>query len=1286
MKRTRQIPCRMGLFFLAFLGFAFTALGAMALQPPRMVLNRSLFLEWDKASATNFTVYEVHASTQQGFTPSDADRVAAFPQIDLHYTRLHNLQPSTRYYFRVLTITSSDTATSAEVTATTLADGVGESRIPTVMYHHVQPRTQFPPGFDPGGWCSTQNFTRDMDYLKSHGVNAVGVTEILDRLYDGTPLPPNPVFITFDDGYVTYLQNAVPILLAHDYQSVNAIVTRKTGGSSDWAVPEWPLMSLMTWTQVKDCQRQGMWMGAHTQTHVDLDLEPEKAYQIAGSRDDLINHLHVHPRYFCYPWGMGGHRVQSILDQTSAAGYTLATRTWPPSIATVNSERLWFPRVFANQNDTLRDFLVKLELDTDKDGIKDYVEMDWGLDASKADTDGDGLSDGFEVAYDGNAAAYNPYHPTDNPGGVDLDVKRPDTDLDGLSDFDELHVYGTNPLRADTDGDGLSDADDVLHANPLKADTDGDGIPDGLEVHFGMDPRVSDGRRPFTGAAVPVPGCVEVEDFDYGGAGLAYSDTTVANAGGAYRPFERVDLAVDNSASNHISLGWTQAGEWLTYSLSVATSGYCKIAVRLSAQGTGGVFHLELDDVDVSGPMPVPHSGGWSNWRVVESPPFHVAAGARTLKLAMDGVGPSGNVAAFDRLCFIALPPPGPYGGIPQALPGTVEMEDFDEGGSGSAYSDTTPVNEGGQYRLNEGVDISRDTAAGNSHVVGWTTAGEWLQYTVNVASSANYTVETRVSGVGTGGQFRILVNGTDKTGVLAVPNTGAWNVYQTVSKTGVALSSGIQTVRVVMVTAGTSGHVGAFDWFRVREAPPAPPRLAFPSGTPWALPGTVEIENFDSGGPGVAYGDATPANEGGQYRVDDGVDIARDTGAGNSNVVGWTKAGEWMEYTVNLSQSGTYTLETRVAAVGAGGQFRLEFNGVDKTGSLTVPNTGAWNVYQTVPKTGVSLSSGIQTVRVVMVTAGTSGHVGAFDWFRVVSTVAPFQSAYPSGTPWALPGTVEAENFDNGGPGVAYGDATPANEGRQYRLNDSVDIARDTNAGNSHVVGWTPAGEWLEYTVNVTLPGTYALDTRVAGVGTGGQFRIVVDGVDKTGLMAVPNTGTWNAYQIVQRTGVALSSGIQTVRVEMVTAGISGHVGAFDWFRVSAAPLSVGATMAISSSAVVSPLPVEVRTSQEEQQPAAGWLAMDGDTHTAWQGLPGGGGWWLALVYDPPVAVTGLTIDWAAESPTNVQFLRSLEEGALSELTLPLTNGPVDLNCLWLIIPNTGSNQAPAIREIQIE
>ncbi|MCC5915284.1 MAG: OmpA family protein [Balneolaceae bacterium] len=82
------------------------------------------------------------------------------------------------------------------------------------------------------------------------------------------------------------------------------------------------------------------------------------------------------------------------------------------------------------------------------------------------DSDGDGLSDYDEIYVYGT------------------DPLNPDTDGDGLSDYDEIYVYGTDPLNPDTDGDGLSDGDEVnvYGTDPLDPDTDGDGLTDCQEV------------------------------------------------------------------------------------------------------------------------------------------------------------------------------------------------------------------------------------------------------------------------------------------------------------------------------------------------------------------------------------------------------------------------------------------------------------------------------------------------------------------------------------------------------------------------------------------------------------------------------------------------------------------------------------------------------------------------------------------------------------------------------------------------------------------------------------
>jgi hypothetical protein len=133
--------------------------------------------------------------------------------------------------------------------------------------------------------------------------------------------------------------------------------------------------------------------------------------------------------------------------------------------------------------------------------------------------------------------------------------------------------------------------------------------------------------------------------------------------------------------------------------------------------------------------------------------------------------------------------------------------------------------------------------------------------------------------------------------------------------------------------------------------------------GAPSAIPGTIQAEDFDYGGEGIAYHDTGTTNQGGQYRPAEGVDIevCGDTGGGYN--IGYVAAGEWLEYTVNVSGTGTYTIEARVAATATGKFFHIEFNGVDKTGNITVPNTGGWQNWTTVSATA-TLSAGIQVMR----------------------------------------------------------------------------------------------------------------------------------------------------------------------------------------------------------------------------------------------------------------------------------------------------------------------------------
>jgi O-glycosyl hydrolase len=331
---------------------------------------------------------------------------------------------------------------------------------------------------------------------------------------------------------------------------------------------------------------------------------------------------------------------------------------------------------------------------------------------------------------------------------------------------------------------------------------------------------VTQGPTPFGGAAFAVPASgqatLQLENFDEGGEGVAYHDLEAANLGGAnYRAGTGVDLETSADAGGGFDVGYAKAGEWLSYTVNVASAGTYDIGFRVAnAQPSGGTFHLDVDAKNVSGPITVPNTGGWQKWTTVNTT-VDLPAGRHALRLVFEKNGSWGFVGNFNYVTFKpAAPARSPFKGAPFAIGATIEAEDFDNGGQGVAFNDTTAANEGGKYR-STGVDIEATTDVGGGYNVGFAKPGEWLEYTVDVASAGNYVLDLRLANRAAGGVLHVDVGGSNKTGAIAVPNTGGWQNWQTVSRT-ISLSAGVQVLRVAFDVNAGSGYVGNLNWLRL--------------------------------------------------------------------------------------------------------------------------------------------------------------------------------------------------------------------------------------------------------------------------------------------------------------------------------------------------------------------------------------------------------------------------------------------------------------------------------------
>ncbi len=187
-------------------------------------------------------------------------------------------------------------------------------------------------------------------------------------------------------------------------------------------------------------------------------------------------------------------------------------------------------------------------------------------------------------------------------------------------------------------------------------------------------------------------------------------------------------------------------------------------------------------------------------------------AGKSTLELRVtDGGDDAAHQGWYDHAdwadaqveCASASNPPS----SPTPSSVKIQAEDFKQGGEGIGYHDNDAKNQGGLYRPNEGVDIDqRGNPEGYS--IGWSGAGEWMKYDLNVAAGA-YALSIRAGTYRAGEKLDVSV---DDIKVLTAdfPDTGGFDTPQVVNVGSVQLSAGAHVVKVAYVGSNPALNL---DW-----------------------------------------------------------------------------------------------------------------------------------------------------------------------------------------------------------------------------------------------------------------------------------------------------------------------------------------------------------------------------------------------------------------------------------------------------------------------------------------
>ncbi|MBC8034483.1 MAG: carbohydrate-binding protein [Chitinophagaceae bacterium] len=259
------------------------------------------------------------------------------------------------------------------------------------------------------------------------------------------------------------------------------------------------------------------------------------------------------------------------------------------------------------------------------------------------------------------------------------------------------------------------------------------------------------------------------------------------------------------------------------------------------------------------------------------------------------------------------------------------------------------------QYDAFYGVQAENTTDSGRGQNVGYINMNDWMDYYVNVATTGSYSIRLRLAAIASGAKIQLRKGDGTVLGTVDVPVTGGYQSWINVT-TQVSLTAGSQTIRLFSLTSVNWN----INWMNFSAAPVAPLAPAQNVNMPvTAISTRIEAES---------------------YSTMNGVqkEFTNDVNGGIN--LGYIDLYDWMEYPYNAPVTGVYTINFRVAAPLAGAQLQLKKGDGSILSTLTLPQTGGYQLWQTASVT-VPLEAGQQVIKVY----SSSNINWNFNWLEIV-------------------------------------------------------------------------------------------------------------------------------------------------------------------------------------------------------------------------------------------------------------------------------------------------------------
>jgi len=233
-------------------------------------------------------------------------------------------------------------------------------------------------------------------------------------------------------------------------------------------------------------------------------------------------------------------------------------------------------------------------------------------------------------------------------------------------------------------------------------------------------------------------------------------------------------------SDNGVTCGvaYTKPGEWLEYSLQVGTAGKFDFVSRMAGNATGKTIRLLIDGLAVGGSLSVPNAG-WTAFADRAVNDVALSAGSHTLRVLFE----TGDT----NLNYVDVTPGT------ATLPQRIEAENYQR-----AFESTPASNSGTGCNRGDGVDMGSTSDNAGGCLIGWATAGEWLEYDVTVPQSGLFDFTARIASATAARTLQLSVDGA-AIGTLTSPSAG-YNAFDDRKLQNVSLSAGPHIVRATFV------------------------------------------------------------------------------------------------------------------------------------------------------------------------------------------------------------------------------------------------------------------------------------------------------------------------------------------------------------------------------------------------------------------------------------------------------------------------------------------------------